>query len=217
MDLLHQALSIVLHLDKHLFDITSEYGIWVYLILFIIIFSETGLIVVPFLPGDSLLFAAGAVAALGSLSPHFLFILLTTAAILGNQLNYTIGFKAGTAFFVRKGHWLFNPEYIELTRRYFDRFGTKTIVITRFVPIVRTFAPFVAGLGKMEKGLFTRFNVIGGIFWVSSFIYGGYFFGNISVVKRNFSAVIIMIILISVSPAIFEFIRHKYFSTPENK
>lgn len=217
MDFLHQALSVMMHIDKHLYDITSAYGVWVYLLLFIIIFSETGLVVVPFLPGDSLLFAAGAIAALGSLNAHLLFVLLAAAAFLGTQVNYTIGFKTGVAFFVRKGHWLFNPEYIEMTQRYFDRYGKKTIVIARFMPIVRTFAPFVAGIGMMERGVFLKYNVFGALLWVFLFIYGGYLFGNIPMVKRNFSAVILVIIVISIMPAVLEFLRHRYLAKSPGK
>jgi membrane-associated protein len=198
--------DLFLHLDQHLTEVLRDYGTWTYLILFGIIFCETGLVVTPFLPGDSLLFAAGSFAAVGSLDPHLLFVLLSAAGILGDTVNYWIGAFVGPRAFSGEIRFL-KKEYLDRTHRFYERYGGKTIIIARFVPIVRTFAPFVAGIGAMSYGRFIVYNVVGGAAWVGLFVYGGYFFGNIEFVKRNFSLVIVAIIVISVMPMVVEFIR----------
>lgn len=201
------------HLDKHLHDITADYGVWTYLILMFIIFAETGLVVTPFLPGDSLLFATGAVASsMGTLNIGFLFCFLLAAAVMGNFSNYKIGYHFGRALFNKKGSRLFNQEYLVMTERYFARYGGKTVVIGRFMPIVRTFAPFVAGMGKMTWREFMKYNVVGAVLWIGLFLTAGYFFGNVPAVKRNFSMVIIAIIIVSMLPALVEFARHRMFA-----
>lgn len=186
----------------------STYGLWVYGILFVIVFVETGLVVMPFLPGDSLLFAAGAFAALGSLNIVTVLMLLSTAAILGDTVNYWIGHFFGEAM-IKNPKIPIKKEHIEETKKFFDKHGGKTIILARFVPIVRTFAPFVAGVGKMHYGNFISFNFIGGFVWVFLFTLAGYFFGNIPSVKENFTLVIMAIILLSVAPMVFEAIRRK--------
>jgi membrane-associated protein len=212
MEFIHGIIEMVLHLDKHLHDITANYGLWTYAILTVIIFAETGLVVTPFLPGDSLLFATGAISAsMGTLDIWLLLALLFLAAVAGNFSNYKIGSYVGAAVFKKDGSWFFNKEYLVMTQRYFKRYGGKTIVIARFLPIIRTFAPFVAGAGKMDSGKFIKFSVVGALLWVGVILLSGYFFGNIPVVKRNFSMVIIAIIIISILPAVFEFVRHKMF------
>ena len=203
MDLLKQLLEFFLHLDKHLSEVIRDYGTWTYLILFLIVFCETGLVVTPFLPGDSLLFAAGTFAALGSLSPWVLFAVLSAAAILGDTVNYWIGKKIGPRAFSGTVRFL-KQEHLRKTEAFYERHGRKTIIIARFVPIVRTFAPFVAGVGSMNYPVFLAYNVIGGVAWVALCVFSGYFFGNIPVVKRNFSVVIIAIILISTLPILWE-------------
>jgi len=203
MDLLKQLLEFFLHLDKHLSEVIRDYGTWTYLILFLIIFCETGLVVTPFLPGDSLLFAAGTFAALGALSPWVLFAALSAAAILGDTVNYWIGKKIGPRAFSGTVRFL-KQEHLRKTEAFYERHGRKTIIIARFVPIVRTFAPFVAGVGSMNYPVFLAYNVIGGVAWVALCVFSGYFFGNIPVVKRNFSVVIIAIILISTLPILWE-------------
>lgn len=213
MELLHAFLEFVLHMDKHLHDITENYGLWTYAILMLIVFAETGLVVTPFLPGDSLLFATGAIASsMGTLNIGAVFCLLFLSAVVGNISNYRIGYYLGPAVFNKKGSKIFNKEYLVVTQRYFARYGGKTVVIGRFLPIVRTFAPFVAGIGKMTWRQFMKYNLIGAFLWVGFFLMAGYFFGNIPSVKRNFSAVILSIIVISMLPALVEFIRHKMFA-----
>jgi membrane-associated protein len=197
-----------LHLDKYLDAIIRTYGTWTYLILFLIIFIETGLVIMPFLPGDSLLFAAGAFAAIGSLDPVLLFVLVEIAAVLGDTVNYWIGAYIGPRAFSGKVRFL-KKEYLDRTQVFYDKYGGITIIIARFVPIVRTFAPFVAGVGKMKYGQFFLYNVIGGVLWTQLFVFAGYFFGNIAFVRDNFSLVVIAIILISILPGIFEFVRNK--------
>ncbi|HQR45585.1 MAG TPA: DedA family protein [Thermoanaerobaculia bacterium] len=203
MDLLKQLLEFFLHLDRHLADVIRDYGTWTYLILFLIVFCETGLVVTPFLPGDSLLFAAGTFAALGSLSPWVLFVVLTVAAVLGDTVNYWIGKKIGPRAFSGTVRFL-KQEHLRKTEAFYERHGRKTIILARFVPIVRTFAPFVAGVGSMHYPVFLAYNVIGGVAWVALCVFAGYFFGNIPVVKRNFSIVIIAIIVISTLPILRE-------------
>jgi membrane-associated protein len=201
MEVLTFLLDLFLHLDEHLASIINQYGAWTYGILFLVIFMETGFVVTPFLPGDSLLFAAGTFAALGSLNVWFLAFLLMAAAILGDTVNYSIGHYLGERAYNIK--WI-KREYLDKTHAFFEKHGGKTIFLARFVPIVRTFAPFVAGIGKMTYGYFISYNFFGGIVWVALFTFAGYFFGNIPFVKRNFEFVIVAIILISVLPMVFE-------------
>ncbi|HEY7543577.1 MAG TPA: DedA family protein [Blastocatellia bacterium] len=209
MELLNKLIDIFLHLDRHLGDYTQEYGGWVYLILFVIVFCETGLVVTPFLPGDSLLFAAGAVAAAtGNLNPVWLFLMLSAAGILGDTVNYWVGNYIGPKVFQTRSRFL-KREHLERTHQFYEKHGGKTIIIARFIPIVRTFAPFVAGVGSMTYSRFIVYNVAGGIAWVAIFIFGGYWFGNVEFVKKNFSLVIIAIVLISVLPGLIEYLRHR--------
>ncbi|MBE7475008.1 MAG: DedA family protein [Anaerolineae bacterium] len=205
-----ELLDYFLHLDEILPEITSAYGTWTYAILFLIIFLETGVVVTPFLPGDSLLFAAGAVAALDNsgLNVVFLFILLTLAAILGDTANYWIGHTIGPRAFSGNIPFL-KKEYLERTHQFYEKYGGKAIVLARFVPIVRTFAPFVAGIGSMNYSRFIFYNVFGGVLWCAIFIFLGYFFGNLPFVKRNFELVIIVIILISLLPPVVEYFQSR--------
>ena len=209
MNFFAKLIDIALHLDKHLSALIQSYGLWTYLILFIVIFCETGFVVTPFLPGDSLLFAAGSFAALGALKVSWLFIILSAAAILGDTINYWIGHALGPKVFRAESSRFFKKEYLDRTHAFYEKHGGKTIIIARFVPVIRTFAPFVAGIGRMSYGKFLSYNVIGGVSWVAIFVFGGYFFGNIPFVKRNFTLVIFMIILISMLPGLVEYIRHK--------
>jgi membrane-associated protein len=206
MELLSQALDFFLHLDTHLADITSRYGTWTYAILFLIVFAETGLVVTPFLPGDSLLFAAGAISALGTLDPVVLSILLVVAAIIGDTVNYWVGSWVGPKAFSGNSRFL-KKEYLDRTHAFYERHGGKTIILARFVPIIRTFAPFVAGVGAMTYSRFLAYNVIGAILWVGLFVPIGYFFGNLPQVKDNFSLVILGIIFLSVLPIGIEILR----------
>lgn len=210
MDFLSDLFSFFLHLDRHLAELANQYGGWLYGILFLIVFCETGTVVTPFLPGDSLLFAAGALAALAdsAMNIHVLFLLLTAAAIIGDTVNYAAGHYFGEKAFNRDARVL-KQEYLDRTHAFFERHGGKTIVIARFVPIVRTFAPFVAGAGNMTYRHFLFYNVTGAIAWTASFLYGGYFFGNLPFVKRNFTLVILAIIVLSISPAVVEYWRHR--------
>lgn len=209
MELLQGFIDLIVHLDRRLLELVGAYGVWVYAILFLIVFSETGLVVTPFLPGDSLLFVAGAVAATGAMDVHLLVVLLILAAVLGNSVNYSIGRWIGPRVFRFEDSWLFKRAYLERTHRYFERYGGRTIVITRFVPIVRTYAPFVAGIGAMPYGRFSLFNLAGALLWVAGLTYAGYFFGNMPLVKNNLSLVILAIVVASISPAIIEMARHK--------
>lgn len=209
VELISYFLDLVLHLDHHLADLTREYGLWIYAILFLIIFCETGLVVTPFLPGDSLLFVTGTLAGAGMLDGTALVIGLTTAAILGNTTNYWIGRYVGPAVFRREQSRFFKREYLDRTQRFYDKHGGKTIVITRFMPIVRTFAPFVAGIGRMPHLKFQAYNVGGGLLWVGSLVLAGIVFGDTPFVKNNLSAVIFGIIFLSILPGIIEYIRHR--------
>lgn len=209
MELLTTFIDIVLHLDKHLTVLIENYGTWIYLILFLIIFCETGLVVTPFLPGDSLLFVAGALAATGAMDVHTVFMLLVAASFLGDNTNYWTGRFFGPKVFSRHGSLLFNPRHLERTQGFYRRHGGKTIIIARFVPIVRTFAPFVAGIGKMMYPRFVGFAAAGALLWIGSLVYAGYFFGNIPWVKNNLSLVIIGIVILSIMPGIIEFLRRK--------
>jgi membrane-associated protein len=213
LQLINWFIDFVLHMDEHLPQIVNDIGIWAYLVLFLIIFIETGVVVMPFLPGDSLLFAAGAVAATTHLSPLPLFLLLALAAVLGDTANYWIGHTLGPKVFTQKSRW-FKLEHLERTRAFYDKHGGKTIFLARFIPIIRTFAPFVAGIGKMRYSYFISYNLIGGIVWTGVFIFTGYFFGNLPFVKENFSVVIIAIILISLVPAVFEIVKEKFKAKP---
>ena len=210
MELIQHFFDLFLHLDQHLELIIRDYGLWTYLILFLIVFCETGLVVTPILPGDSLLFAAGALAATTSLEVGWLLALLGVAAIAGDTVNYWIGHRVGPKVFSGGRTRLLNREYLDRTHAFYEKHGGKTIVIARFMPIIRTFAPFVAGIGSMNYARFLMYNVVGGVVWVSVFILGGYLFGNIPVVKRNFTLVIMTIIVISILPGIFEFLRHRH-------
>lgn len=209
MEFLKEAIDIFLHLDVHLNELAGALGPWLYVLLFAIIFAETGLVVTPFLPGDSLLFAVGALASVeGSvLRPGHIAVLLCIAAVLGDALNYAIGARIGPKVFTSETSRLLNKEHLVRTQRFYEKYGGKTIIIARFMPIVRTFAPFVAGIGQMRYARFAAYNVVGGIVWVCAFIFAGYFFGEVPVVKRNFHIVIVAIIIISCLPPVFEFIR----------
>ncbi len=209
MDLLSTFVDIFLHLDKHLNTIIINYGIWTYLLLFLIIFCETGLVVTPFLPGDSLLFAAGALAASGSLHITVLLALLMIAAIGGDTINYWIGNVIGPRVFNERMRFL-KREHLERTHQFYARYGGKTIIIARFIPIFRTFAPFIAGIGSMSYWRFISYNVLGGVVWIALFLLGGFFFGNIPVVQHNFTLVILAIIVISLLPPVYEFVRRRY-------
>lgn len=206
MDLLMNFVDLFLHLDKHLSVVIEKFGAWTYFLLFLVIFMETGFVVTPFLPGDSLLFAAGAFAALGSLNIAGLLLLLAVAAILGDTVNYWIGHFVGPKVFHENIRFV-KREHLERTHEFYEKHGGKTIVLARFMPIIRTFAPFVAGIGRMTYGRFITYNVIGGIAWVSLFTLVGFFFGNLPVVKDNFTLVILAIIALSLLPALFEVLK----------
>ena len=209
MELLTLLLDFILHIDRHLAALVADYGAWIYVILFLIVFCETGLVVMPFLPGDSLLFLAGALAALGGMHIHLLVGLLIVAAILGDTLNYHVGKHLGHRLVARPDSRWFHHEWLDRTHAFYDRHGGKTVVIARFVPIVRTFAPFVAGMGSMAYGRFLRYNVLGGIAWVTSFAYAGYWFGNVPVVKQNLSLLIVAIVGVSMLPGVVGYLRHR--------
>jgi membrane-associated protein len=209
VELLHYFIDLVLHLDSHLTDLLARYGLWIYAIMFLVIFAETGLVVTPFLPGDSLLFALGALAAIdssGTLSPLWLCLLLSAAAILGNTTNYAIGRGIGQHAFSGRYRFI-NVEYLRRTEGWFQRHGAMTIVLSRFAPIIRTFAPFVAGVGHMHYGRFQLYNVVGALLWVNLFIWGGYLIGNIPLIKDNFGLVTITIIVVSVLPMVVMFLK----------
>lgn len=207
MELITGFIDIVLHLDRHLQWLVTNYGVWIYLILFAIIYCETGLVVTPFLPGDSLLFVAGALAAGGGMYIHALFAVLLAASFSGDNTNYWIGRFIGPRVFRRAGSRLFNPAHLERTQRFYEKHGGKTIVIARFVPIVRTFAPFVAGMGRMRYLRFAAYSFAGSVFWIGSLTYAGYFFGNLPLVRQNLSFVIIGIVVLSLMPGVIEVAR----------
>lgn len=209
MEIIKYLIDFILHLDSHLAEIVANYGLLTYLILFAIVFAETGLVVAPFLPGDSLLFAAGAIAALGSLNVWLIVLLLIFAAIAGDTVNYWIGRYFGKKIVDNPKIPFINQAYIDKTEQFYVKHGGKTIILARFVPIIRTFAPFVAGVGKMNYSKFITYNVIGGVVWVSLFTLAGFFFGNIGFIKENFHYAIFAIIGLSVVPILFEFIKHK--------
>ncbi len=209
MELLAAFIDFFLHLDRHLSVIIQDYGVWTYAILFLIIFCETGLVVTPILPGDSLLFAVGSFAAIGALDVRIVLLTLTVAAILGDTVNYGIGHFMGPKVFLKKDSRIFRKEYLDKTHRFYERYGGKTIIFARFVPIVRTFAPFVAGVGSMSYSRFIAFNIAGGVAWIAAFILAGYFFGAIPMVKKNFTIVIFAIIFLSILPGVIEYLRHR--------
>jgi membrane-associated protein len=208
IDTLKQLLDYVIHLNVHLEALVQNYGVWVYLILFLIIFCETGLVVTPFLPGDSLLFAIGALCGVGSLDLGTCIGLLLVAAILGDTVNYWVGYWTGPKVFrMEKSRWL-NPKHLDRTHAFMEKYGGKAVVLARFAPIFRTFAPFVAGVGRMSYFRFMVYNVTGALAWVLGFLLVGYYFGNRPAVKENFTIIILAIIVISFLPAVFEFLRH---------
>ncbi|MDZ4746025.1 MAG: DedA family protein [bacterium] len=199
--------DFILHIDKHLAAITSTYGVWTYAILFLIIFAETGLVVAPLLPGDSLLFAAGALCSLGNLDVGLLMILLFVAAVLGDSLNYAIGKRVGEKLFTSTTSKFLNRKHLDRAHAFYERYGGKTIILARFMPIVRTFAPFVAGIGSMTYGKFFLYNVVGAALWVGSFSMLGYLFAQQPIVKNNFTLVVLAIIVVSIIPAVVEIVR----------
>ena len=211
--LLSSLVDFILHIDTHLQLLAAQYGIWLYAILFVIIFCETGLVVTPFLPGDSLLFAAGSLAAMSgsSLNPHLLFILFFSAALLGDNLNYFIGHKLGPKVFNYQKSRFFNPEHLARTHGFFEKHGGKTIIIARFIPIIRTFTPFVAGIGAMPYSRFILFCVSGALLWVGLFCYGGYFIGQLSFVQQNRKLIFLAIIALSLTPPLIGYLKHRFF------
>lgn len=205
MELITWFIDFVLHLDKHLTELVADYHLWIYVILFLIIFCETGLVVTPFLPGDSLLFAVGALAAVdasGTLDATWVWVLLTFAAVLGNEVNFRIGRAIGPRAFSGGLRWL-KQDYLIRTQQFYEKHGGKTIILSRFIPIIRTFAPFVAGVGQMQRRRFAAYNVAGGFAWVTTFIWGGYLFGNVPIIKENFGLVTIGIVVVSVLPVVW--------------
>ena len=209
MDIIYWFWDFFIHLDVHMGDVIKTYGIYTYGLLFIIVFCETGLVVTPILPGDSMLFSAGTFASLGYMDVWLLSVLLSVAAIAGDTVNYWIGHYLGTKVFQYKKSRFFNPEHLRRAHKFYEKYGGKTIIIARFVPIIRTFAPFVAGIGSMSYGRFIAYNVIGGLAWVLICVFAGYFFGNLPLVKKNFSLVILAIVFISILPGIIELLRHR--------
>jgi len=209
MEFIQLVIDFILHIDRHLAELTAAYGPWIYGILFLIIFCETGLVVTPFLPGDSLLFVAGAIATQDAMNVHIMVPLLIIAAILGDAVNYSIGRFFGAKLFANPDSKIFRRRYLEVTEAFYDKHGGKTIILARFVPIVRTFAPFVAGMGHMPYRRFALYNVIGAVVWVTLFSYAGYFFGNLPVVQSNLHYLIVAIIFVSILPGVIEIIRHR--------
>jgi membrane-associated protein len=211
LDIITQLIDFILHIDKHLGEIIQQYRMWSYLILFVIIFAETGFVFTPFLPGDSLIFAAGTFAAIGAFNITILIVVLSVAAIAGDTVNYWIGHYIGPKIFNKEKVLFLKKEHLIKTHNFYERHGGKTIIIARFIPIIRTFAPFVAGIGSMTYFRFIIYNIAGGIGWVLLFVFAGYYFGNLPFVKNNFSLVIFAIIIISVLPGIIKYIQHKFF------
>lgn len=207
-------LDIVLHLDTYLLELVAEYGIWIYGILFAIIFAETGFVVTPFLPGDSLLFVAGAIAAGGAMNVHLLVVLLIVAGILGNSVNYAIGRWLGKTFFKEGGSRWLNPRHLEKAHAFYEEHGGKAVVISRFLPIVRTYVPFVAGMAAMDAKEYTFYNVAGALLWVGSLAYAGYFFGNIPWIKGNLTAIIVGIIVVSLLPLVYAYVKSRMQKQP---
>jgi len=210
MDLLANFIDLVLHLDRHLIELISLHGTWVYAVLFLVIFCETGLVVTPFLPGDSLLFVSGAIAATGAMDPGLLVVLLVSASFLGDNTNYWIGRLAGPRIFKSNTSRLLNRDYLDKTHRFYEKHGGKAIVLARFFPIIRTFAPFVAGMGHMDYRRFIFFSFTGSIAWVGFFVLGGYFFGNIPFIKENLTLMMLAIIFVSILPGIIGYLRHRF-------
>lgn len=209
MEWLSQLAGLVLHLDQHLLEFSRAYGAWIYGLLFLIVFCETGLVVTPFLPGDSLLFVAGTLAGAGALDANLLAVVLVIAAVAGDSVNYAVGRWLGPRVFRMQDSWFFNRRYLDMSQAFYTRHGGKTIVIARFVPIVRTYAPFLAGIGAMDYRRFLSFNVGGAILWVLVLVYGGYFLGNLPWVKENLSKVIVAIIVLSLMPGVIEWLRNR--------
>jgi membrane-associated protein len=207
MEFLQQLIDFILHIDRHLVDLCAMYGMWIYAILFLIVFCETGLVVTPFLPGDSLLFAIGSLAAIGAMHVEYAIPLLISAALTGDNTNYWIGRKIGPKVFSQEKSRFFNKEHLERTHQFYDRHGRITVILARFLPIIRTFAPFVAGIGRMAYRTFLLFSIIGALLWVNLFVLIGFFFGNMPFVKQNFSIVVIALFLIPGIPALIEFVR----------
>jgi membrane-associated protein len=207
VEIIRTFFDFVIHLDKYLNLIVANHGLWAYTIFFFIIFAETGLVITPFFPGDSFLFALGTFAAVDSLNIFWLFIILSTAAILGDSTNYAIGKNIGSRFLEKNKVRFIKEAHIKKTQRFYEKYGPKTIVIARFVPIVRTFAPFVAGIGKMSYRRFFIYNILGGILWIAVFLFGGFYFGNFKLVKENFGSVILLIVILSILPGIIEFFK----------
>ena len=207
MEILLQFWDLIVHLDKHLAALLQQYGMWIYAILFLIVFCETGLVVTPFLPGDSLLFVAGTLWAVSDMNVHALVVALIVAAVLGDAVNYAVGHYLGPRVFQWEDSRFFNRKALDRTHEFYERYGGKTIIIARFVPFIRTFAPFVAGIGRMTYAKFAFFNITGAVLWVVSLIYAGYFFGNIPVIRNNLTVVIFSIIGISLLPLVYEFLR----------
>ncbi|MDM3751376.1 DedA family protein [Proteus mirabilis] len=218
-DLIKFLIDFILHIDVHLAELVAQYGTWVYAIIFLIIFCETGLVVTPFLPGDSLLFVAGALSALDTndVNVHLMVLLLLFAAILGDAVNYSIGRIFGEKLFSNPNSRIFKREYLDKTHAFYEKHGGKAIILARFVPIVRTFAPFVAGMGKMSYRHFAFYNVTGAIAWVLLFTYAGYFFGDLDIVQKNLKLLIVAIIVISILPGVIEVIRHRRASAKAKK
>ncbi|MDU6923279.1 DedA family protein [Franconibacter helveticus 513] len=219
MDAIRFIIDFILHIDVHLAELVAAYGVWVYAILFLILFCETGLVVTPFLPGDSLLFVAGTLSALPSndLNVHVMVVLMVIAAILGDAVNYTIGRLFGAKLFSNPDSKIFRQSYLDKTHAFYERHGGKTIILARFVPIVRTFAPFVAGMGHMSYRHFAFYNVTGALLWVLTFTYAGYFFGTIPLIQENLKVVMVLIILASVLPGVYEVVRHKRAAARQSK
>ena len=213
MEFVQLVIDFILHIDRHLAELTAAYGPWIYGILFLIIFCETGLVVTPFLPGDSLLFVAGAIATQDAMNIHLMVILLIIAAILGDAVNYSIGRFFGVRLFANPDSKIFRRRHLEITQTFYARHGGKTIILARFVPIVRTFAPFVAGMGHMPYRRFAAYNVVGAIAWVTLFSYAGYFFGNLPMVQSNLHYLIVAIIFVSILPGGIEILRHRRAAT----
>ena len=213
MEFVQLVIDFILHIDRHLAELTAAYGLWIYGILFLIIFCETGLVVTPFLPGDSLLFVAGAIATQDAMNIHLMVILLIIAAVLGDAVNYSIGRFFGVRLFANPDSKIFRRRHLEITQTFYARHGGKTIILARFVPIVRTFAPFVAGMGHMPYRRFAAYNVVGAIAWVTLFSYAGYFFGNLPMVQSNLHYLIVAIIFVSILPGVIEILRHRRAAT----
>lgn len=209
MELIAQGIDLILHLDRHLGMFLAQYGVWIYALLFAIVFAETGLVVMPFLPGDSLLFVAGTLAATGGMDVRWLMAVLIAAALTGDNVNYWTGRILGPRVFRRDDSRWLNRNHLEYTRRFYERHGVKTIVLARFIPIIRTFAPFVAGIGHMPYLRFLTVSILAALLWVVSLVLAGYFFGNLAWVQQNLSLVILGIILISISPGLIEYWRHR--------